>query len=153
MESLFGARLVDTVTASDVTLKVVSPLGNLKPGDIFHFKVPAATPRYWGSALEVKGGTVIAVDQDGRPALIANRLGKGKTLVSAYPIESYLAATPSVFENPETTQRIYEAFREWTGFTPLVRTDQPSVEASALIGDHLRYVVLVNHSAVAEQIT
>jgi beta-galactosidase len=153
MESLFGARLVDTVTASDVTLKVVSPLGNLKPGDTFRFKVPAATPRYWGSELKVIGGTVIAVDQDGRPALIAHQLGKGKTLVSAYPIESYLAASPSVFESLETTQRIYEAFREWTGVTPVVRTDQPSVEASALIGNHFRYVVLVNHSADAKNIT
>jgi hypothetical protein len=152
MESLFGARLVDTVTASDVTLKVVSPLGNLKPGDTFHFKVPAANPRYWGSALEVEGGTVIAVDQDGRPALVAHQLGKGKTLLSAYPIESYLAATPSVFEGSETTQRIYEAFREWTGVNPVARTDQPSVETSTLIGDHLRYVVLVNHSAAAKTI-
>ena len=153
MESLFGARLVDTVTASDVVLKVVAPLGSLKPGDIFHFKIPAASPRYWGSALEVEGGTVIAVDQDGRPALIAHQLGRGKTLVSAYPIESYLAATPSVFESPETTHRLYEAFREWTGVRPVVRSDQPSVEASALIGDHLSYVVLVNHSATAKKVT
>ncbi len=153
MESLFGARLLDTVTASSVTLKVVSAMGSLKPGDTFHFTVPAANPRYWGSALEVKGGTVIAVDQDGRPALVANQLGKGKTLVSAYPIESYLAATPSVFEGPETTQRIYEAFREWAGVKAVVRTDQPSVEAATLIGDHLRYVVLVNHSAAAREIT
>jgi endo-1,4-beta-mannosidase len=153
MEGLFGARLVDTVTASDVILKVVSPLGDLKPGDTFHFKVPAANPRYWGSALEVKGGTVIAIDQDGRPALVAHQLGKGRTLVSAYPIESYLAATPSVFEGVETTHRIYEAFREWSGINPLVRTDQPSVEASALIGDRRRYVVLVNHSATAKETT
>jgi hypothetical protein len=153
MEDLFGARLLDTVTASDVTLTVVAPLGNLKPGDVFHFKVPAANPRYWGSALELEGGTVIAIDQDGRPALVTHQLGKGKTLLSAYPIESYLAATPSVFEGAETTQRIYEAFRIWSGVKPLVRTDQPSVEASTLIGDHLRYVVLVNHSAAAKKVT
>src|SRR5207248_1790767 len=152
MESLFGARLVDTVTASDVTLKVVAPLGNLKPGDTFHFKVPAANPRYWGSALEVIGGAVIAVDQDGRPALVANQLEKGKTLICAYPIEAYLAATPSVFESPETTQRIYAGFREWAGLQPLVLTNHPSVEASALVGDHLKYVVLVNHSAEAQKI-
>jgi hypothetical protein len=35
MEGLFGARLVDTLTASEVTLKVVAPLGNLKLGDTF----------------------------------------------------------------------------------------------------------------------
>ena len=153
MEDLFGARLVDRVTASDVTLNVIAPLGNLKPGDTFHFHVPAANPRYWGSALDVKGGTVIAVDQDGRPALVANQLGKGKTLVCAYPIEAYVAAIPSVFESPETTHRIYEAFREWTGVKPVVRTNEPSIEASALLGDDHNYVVLVNHSAAAKTIT
>ena len=86
MEELFGARLVDTVTAFDVTLKVIAPFGGLKPGNTFQFRVPAANPRYWGSTLEVKGGTVIAVDQDGRPALVAHEAGKGKTLVCAYPI-------------------------------------------------------------------
>ncbi|HEY3625580.1 MAG TPA: beta-galactosidase [Terracidiphilus sp.] len=153
METLFGARLVDTVTASEVTLKVVAPFGRLKPGDTFQFRVPAANPRYWGSALEVKGGTVIAVDQDGRPALVAHEAGKGKTLVCAYPIEAYLAATPSVFETPEPTHRIYEAFREWTGVKPVVHTGEPSVEASALVGSDHHYAVLVNHSAKAVKMT
>jgi endo-1,4-beta-mannosidase len=147
MESLFGARLADTVTVSEVTLKVVAPFGTLKPGDTFHYTVPAANPRYWGSLLEATSGKVIAVDQDGRPALVANTLGSGKTLLSAYPIEAYLAAVPSVFEKPEGTYRIYEAFREWTGVKPLFHTDQPSVEVSGLNADHRGYAVLVNHSA------
>ena len=58
---------------------------------------------------------MIAVDQDGRPALVANIVGSGKTLLSAYPIETYLANTPAVFEKAESTHRIYEAFRNWTG--------------------------------------
>ena len=45
---------------------------------------------------------MIAVDQDGRPALVAHELGKGKTLLSAYPLEHYLAHVPSVFDKPET---------------------------------------------------
>ena len=149
MESLFGARLVDAVTVSEVTLKVVAPLGTLKVGDTFHYSVPSATTRHWGALLEVKGGKVIAVDQDGRPALVANTLGTGKTLLSAYPLEAYVANVPSVFEKPESTHRIYEAFREWTGLKPQFRTDQPSVEISALNGDHRGYAVVVNHSAQA----
>jgi endo-1,4-beta-mannosidase len=153
METIFGARLVDTNIVSDVTLKVVEPLGGLKPGDTFHFSVPGSGPRFWGSLLEVKGGKVIAVDQDGRPALVANTIGMGKTLLSAYPIESYLANTPSAFEKPENTHRIYEAFRKWTGVKPAFQSDQPSVEVTSLRGDHRGYAVVVNHSAQAYKTT
>ncbi len=153
MEAIFGARVADTVTASEVTMKVVEAFGNLKPGDTFHYSVPVANPRYWGALLEVKGGKVIAVDQDGRPALVANTLGAGKTLLSAYPIEAYLAAVPSAFEKQENTYRIYQAFREWTGHEPQFSTDQPSVEAGSLNADHRGYVIVVNHSADSQQAT
>src|SRR5208337_898121 len=105
------------------------------------------------SLLEVKGGKVIAVDQDGRPALVANTLGSGKTLLSAYPIETYLANVPSAFEKPETTHRIYEAFRNWTGIKPAFSSDQPSVEVTALQGDHRGYVFVINHSASQQNVT
>ena len=153
METIFGARLVDTVTASDVTLKIVEPFGGLKPGDTFHFSPPGANPRAWGSLLEVKGGKVIAVDQDGRPALVANELGSGKTLVSAYPIESYLASVPSAFEKPETTHKIYEAFRNWAGVKPAFTSDEPSVEVTSLRGDHRGYAVVINHSAQPHKVS
>jgi len=151
MDSLFGAHLVDTVTVSEVTLKVVEPFGDLKPGDTFHYVVPAQSPKYWGSLLEVKSGKVIAVDQEGRPALVTNTLGSGKTLLCAYPIEQYLANTPSVFEKPENTHLIYKAFRDWTRVQPVFLSDQADVEVSSLNADHRGYVVLVNHSGQAHQ--
>jgi len=145
MESLFGARLVDANPKDEVTLRVVEPFGNLKVGDTFHYSVPTATQRSWGAILEVKGGTVIAVDQDNRPALVSNTLGSGKTLLSAYPLESYLANAPAAFDKPENTHRIYEAFREWAGVRPLFHTDQPSVEVSSLSGGGRGYAVVTNH--------
>jgi len=153
MESLFGARLVDSNTASEVTLKIVEPFGGLKPGDTFHYFVPGANPRVWGALLEVKGGKVIAVDQDGRPALVINTLGKGKTLLSAYPLETYIANTPAAFEKPESTHRIYAAFRDWTGVDPAFRSDEPSVEVTSLRGDRHGYAFVVNHSAQAHKVT
>jgi beta-glucosidase len=153
MESLFGARLVDHLPVSDVTLKVVAALGDLKPGDTFHYSAAADNPRQWTATLEVRGGTVIAVDQEGRPALIANSLGKGKTLVCAYPLESYLASVPSVFEKTENTYRIYQAFRDWAGVKPRFHTDQPSVEAVSLNAQKRGYVVIVNHSSRLQRVT
>ena len=153
MASLFGVRLVDRAPSSEVTLKIVAPFGDLKPGDTFHYSVPTQTIESWGTLLEVTTGKVIAVDQNNRPALVANTLGRGKSLLSAYPLEHYLANVPSVFDQPEKTHRIYKAFGDWVGLKPAFRTDQPSVEVSALNGDHRGYVVLVNHSAEPQKVT
>ena len=48
------------------------------------------------------GGEVIAVDEKQRPALVAHKLGKGRTLLSAYPLEAWLGSQPEAFENHET---------------------------------------------------
>lgn len=146
MTSLFGARIVDRVISSEVTIKMVEPFGNLKPGDTFHYAVPSQNIQSWGVLLEVSTGKVIAVDQDGRPALVVNSVGSGKVLLSAYPIEHYLANVPGVFDQPENTRKIYEAFRDWVGVKPVFRSDRSAVEVSSLKGDRRGYVVAVNHS-------
>jgi len=146
MSSLFGARMADRAVSSEVTLKFVTPFGDFKPGDTLHYTVPSAGIESWGALLEVTNGKVIAVDQDGHPALVANTLGAGKTLLSAYPLEHYLANVPAVFDRPEDTHRIYEAFRDWAGLKPSFRADRPMVEVSTLNGDGRGYVVVVNHS-------
>jgi len=153
MDSLFGARLVDLIPVRDVTLKVVAPFGNLKPGDTFTYSASSDGPAQWGAALKLNGGQVIAVDQDGRPALVAHQLGKGKTLLCAYPIEIYLANQPSAFERKDQTQRIYQSLQEWAGIKAMVSTDDPSVEASALNAKDHGYMVLVNHSGQSKQVS
>jgi hypothetical protein len=146
MTSLFGARIVDRAISSEVTIKMIEPFGNLKPGDTFHYAVPSASIQSWGALLEVSTGKVIAVDQNGHPALVINSLGAGKTLLSAYPIEHYLAGVPGVFDQPENTMKLYEAFRDWVGVKPAFRSDRHEVEVSSLRGDHRGYLVVVNHS-------
>lgn len=146
MAPLFGARMTDSVPAGDLNLTVVKPLGDLKVGDTFAFKTPTSNPPHWGTGLQVQGGEVIAVDQDHRPALVAYTLGKGKTLLSAYPLESYLGNTPAAFEGPQTAYKLVRALRDWGGLHPLVSTDQPAVEAATLTGGTHGYFVLTNHS-------
>jgi len=150
MASLFGARIVDRAISSEVAIKITEPFGNLKPGDTFHFVVPSQSTQSWGVILEVSTGKVIAVDQDGRPALVINTIGAGKTLLSAYPIEHYLAGVPAVFDQPENTHRIYDAFREWAGIQPTFRSDRPEVEVSGLTAGNRGYLVVVNHSSQAQ---
>jgi endo-1,4-beta-mannosidase len=152
MASLFGARLADRAISSEVTLTFVAPFGDFKPGDTLHYMVPSATTESWGTLLEVTNGKIIAVDQDGHPALVANTLGSGKTLLSAYPLEHYLAAVPAVFDKPEDTHQIYAAFRDWAGVKPVFHADRLTVEVSTLNGDRRGYVVLVNHSDKTENV-
>ena len=153
MASLFGARIVDRAVSSEVTIKITAPFGNLKPGDTFHYNLPSANIQSWGVLLEVSTGRVIGVDQNGHPALVTNTIGAGKTLLCAYPIEHYLANVPAVFDAPENTYTIYEAFRDWAGFKPAFRSDRSEVEASSLKGDHRGYLVLVNHSERPQDVT
>jgi hypothetical protein len=153
MESLFGARLVDHSPVNEVTLKVVTAWGGLNPGDTFHYSAGGGSPRQWAATLEVSGGKVIAQDQDGRPALVANRLGKGATLLCAYPLESYLANVPAAFDKEENTCKIYQAFGAWAGVKPRFHTDQSWVEAVSLEAPDRGYVVVVNHSGKSRQVT
>jgi hypothetical protein len=144
MEEVLGARLEDHAPASEVALRIVEDFGGLKSGDTFHFTAGSG-PRQWPAILALRGGRVVALDQAGRPALIAHSVGSGKTLLCAYPIESYLAAQPSAFDNDQTTHRIYRAFRNWAGVRPAFETDSASVEVSSLNDSEHGYVVLANH--------
>ena len=146
MERLFGARLVDHISVNEVTLRVVAPFGDLKPGDSFHYAAPGGAIRRWPAMVEVHGGTVVATDDAGRPALILNTVGRGKTLLSAYPLENWLATSPGVFDGAESSYRLYRAFRQWAGVEPRFAVDNPAVELSALAGSGRGYIVVVNHS-------
>jgi hypothetical protein len=147
MAGLFGASLSDHAPAEQVTLKLVEPFGNIPVGSEFYFPADPSSPRYWPATLNVTGGTVIAVDGSGRPALVTNTCGKGKTLLSAYPLESYLAVQPAVFESPEFTHLLYHALAEWAGLQPMFSTTDPSVEVAALTAGKRGYAVLSNHAS------
>jgi hypothetical protein len=96
---------------------------------------------------------VIAVDQAGCPALVTNQVGKGKTLLSAYPIETYLADKLAAFETAEPAFRIYQALREWTGLGTPFRSSELLVEVSSLAAVDHGYAVLVNHAPNAKHVT
>ncbi len=152
MEDLFGARLADHFPAENVRLTVVAPWAGLQPGDSFGFRT-SGNIKHWPALLDRIGGQVIATDQDGHPALIVNTFGRGKTLLCAYPLESYLAVQAGAFEGEECTHRLYQAFSQWVGVDPLICTDQPSVEVGGLTGRGRGYAILTNHSPKARQVT
>jgi beta-galactosidase len=153
MGRLFGATLSDHAPAEDVLLTLVKPFGSLPVGSEFRFRADASSGRYWPATLDVTTGTVIAVDGYGRPALVANTCGRGKTLLGAYPLESYLAVQPAAFEGPESTHLLYRALAEWAGIQPMFSTDVPGVEAAGLTASRRGYAVLANHGPEPKQVT
>jgi endo-1,4-beta-mannosidase len=153
MSDLFGASLADHASAGEVTLTFVEPFGNIASGTVFHYQADSNNPRHWPATLDVTDGQVIAVDQDDRPSLVVHSFGKGKTLLSAYPLETYLAVLPSAFELSENTHRIYHGLVEWAGVTPFFSTDVAGVEVAGLIGEGRGYAVLANHQPEKCQVT
>jgi endo-1,4-beta-mannosidase len=154
MGDLFGATLADHAPAEEVALTIIAPFGDLAPGEVFRYHANGANTRHWPTTLDLAGGQVIATDQAGRPALVAYTAGRGKALLSAYPLESYLALTPAAFESQEHTHRIYRALRTWAGITPRFATNRPSVEVSVLVSQGGRgYAVLANHGPERQQVT
>ncbi len=145
MAELFGASLADHASAGEVTLTFVESLGEIAPGTVFHYQAEASNPRHWPATLDVIGGQIIAVDQDARPALVGHTYGKGKTLLGAYPLETYLGVVPSAFEHFENTHCIVRGLAQWAGYTPLFSTDAPGVEVAGLIGEGRGYAILANH--------
>jgi beta-galactosidase len=153
MSELFGASLADHASVAGVSLTFAKQFGDIAPGTVFRYSADSANPRHWCAVLDVTDGEVIATDQDGRPALAAHSFGKGKTLVSTYPLESYLAIQPSVFEHAEETHRIYCGLMQWAGFVPLFATDVPGVEVAGLNGSGRGYAVLANHQPGSALVT
>ena len=153
MGDLFGTTLADHTSVGEVTLTVVSSFGDLAPGQVFRYRADSANPRHWPAILDLAGGQVIATDQEERPALVANTFGQGKVLLSAYPLESYLAVRPSAFEGQENTHKIYRALWMWAGLTPMFATDRPSVEVSTLVGQGRGYAILAKHRPEPQSVT
>lgn len=153
MEDLFGASLADHAPASELALTFIEPWGGIVRGTTLRYQLEGGNPRHWPATLDIKGGQVIAHDGAGRPALVAHTFGQGHTLLSAYPLETCLAALPSAFERPDYTHRIYHGLAERGGLSPLFCTDIPGVEIAGLVGEGRGYAVLASHQPEKYRVT
>lgn len=145
MEDLFGASLEDRIIPRGwAEIEMVEDFHGLKKGQRFRYQV-GPSPADMGYLLRVRAGEIIAIDQEGNPVIVAHSLGQGRTLLSAYPLEHYLAQTPGAFEGEEPTWRLYRALRNHAGLRSLFDCDNPRVELGLLPCSNEGYLVVVNH--------
>jgi hypothetical protein len=77
-----------------------------------------------------EGVESLAVDGDGQLALAEHRLGAGRVVFCAYPIERYLMARPD--GSARDAHRIYRLIADEAGLEPAYDTRHPDVQARVL---------------------
>ncbi len=89
---------------------------------------------------------VIAVDSDGRPAILLNSVGKGAVIFSTYPLEYYLVNTNDVYKK-DTTYKLYRSLSRLAGIVPEFQTSNPLVELGYIrFKDESRFLLwIINH--------
>lgn len=83
--------------------------------------------------LTVQDAEVVAVDSHGRPAIVRRVLGKGKVILSSYPLEYMVLNTPDGSLNTEL-YRIYEALQVEAGISRRFKGGHPYLEVEVLKG-------------------
>ncbi len=143
---LFGAQLADRAPwQSSVHLTMIEDFFSLKVGDVIEVTCPEGIVGM-GMQLEMADGRVLAVDQEGRPALITKSINKGHTVLCAYPLEYSLGNNANAFEKPGNYQRLYRSLKSLAQIQSPFSIDDPRIEIGWLSGRDCDYVFLINHS-------
>ncbi|GDY29595.1 cellulase family glycosylhydrolase [Gandjariella thermophila] len=137
--------LVDPIVADTVEFTLTTELGGLPAGRRLSFPVAGNANSRAYLPVRPTESEVIAVDGEGRPALLRRRAGRGWTVLCTYPVEHMAALTPAV--NPEDTRVLYAALAEWAGVDRPVVVDEPHVAADVLDhADSRRFAFLTSQS-------
>lgn len=151
LNAMFGVEhqlrygLVDPLEGDEVKLTFRRRFGTIEEGTTLSF--PVAGTEHSRAYLPVRpaGAEVVAVDQDGRPAVLRRSVGSGSLVLCTVPIEHFAAATPRV--NPEPTYRLYDALAALAGVRRPVTVDDPRIAAGTLRHrDGRRFVFLVSQA-------
>jgi endo-1,4-beta-mannosidase len=144
---LCGFTLRDRATwQPEIEITFTADFGEIPMG--FKFSLPAfAGVDGTGVLIENESAQVLAVDQNGQPAILLHEYGRGKIIISTYPLELLLGKHYAAFETPRPEADFYRALKTLAGIQPLCETNHPEVECGILQREGRALVILVNHSA------
>lgn len=149
-DDYFGVRRLTRYGLTDevdeqVTFRFERDFGAIKAGEELHFKSGGTENSRAMIPVEATTGEVIAVDQQGRPAIVRNARGAGSMVLVTYPVEHFASANRAI--NPEDTWRLYDALADEAGVTRGVRVADGRVSVAEMShADGSRLVWCVNLS-------
>ncbi|HEX5951102.1 MAG TPA: hypothetical protein VFZ96_08870, partial [Actinomycetota bacterium] len=148
MDDLAGCRIADRAPAGGpATLRFVEDWGPFRVGDELALPDAPPGPRHdlhlRGVRIEVSDARPVAVDGDGRPALVVAERGAGRTVTSAYPVELLSAARPDAHGPSDRSHGLYDGLLRAAGITPAAA--HPDVSTGTLLGPVGGLVVCTNH--------
>lgn len=145
LNAMFGVRktlrygLIEPVESDHITVTFVADLGDITAGTELRFQVAGSEDGRSRLPVTPREAEVLAIDQDGNPALVRRRVGSGSMVLACYPLEYFAASARDV--NPEPTSRLYAALAQDAGHLPAVRVADPRVLVAAMVHeDGTRYV-------------
>jgi hypothetical protein len=141
--------VADVVQSDEVHFELVDDVGELPKGTKLSFGVGGEGTGRAYLPVEAAGAEVLAVDDQGRPALLRNRTGAGWMVLCTHPLEHWAASRPAA--NPEPTWQLYSALAGISGVSRPLRVEDPRVTVGALrIGEKDAFLAL-NLSPVSVQ--
>ncbi len=147
LEELFGLRVerrrgfLSPPKGERTELRLVEPFGELATEE--WVAVPAADAPFLPTAPTT--ARVLAVDEDGRPALTVHSVGRGKAFFCPRPLEWLLTSGTEV-HRWSPIHRLYRALRAEAGILPPFETKQPALSLSVLEGENgAQLLVAINH--------
>jgi hypothetical protein len=151
MLDLAGCRIADRAPMRERdVLRFVQPWGPFAPGDELTLPAPADRPDggdllHRGVLLECGDAQTMAVDADGRPALVHAARGAGHAVTCAYPLELLLAAAPDAHGPADQSWAVYAGLAALAGAST-AGADHPSLTTGVLRGRRGETMVVTNHS-------
>jgi endo-1,4-beta-mannosidase len=134
------------VPDGEITFTLTRDFGTLARGAKLAFCAAGTEQSRTCLPVRPDGAEVLAVDGQGRPALLLRRAGAGALILGTYPVEYLAAVSPDV--NPDATSTLYDALASYAGVRRAVTIDDPRVAADVLVrSDGRRFAWLVSHAA------
>lgn len=149
LNRLFGVKqkmrygLAESITDDVIQFKFVKDMGNIKAGQILNFTPAATTAALSYLPIDVEDTTqVIAIDQNGMPAITSYSNGTGTSFLCTYPLEHFAANVAN--DNPNNICTIYQAVAIEVGLTPQVYTDDCRITIGSMKSSEYNVFIAAN---------
>jgi hypothetical protein len=147
MDGILGCRLADRVPGGGpALLRFVRSWGPFGSGDELELPRGDGSLAQRGVVLRASDAETVAVDAEGRAALVVARRGAGTAVTCAYPVETLLAAVPDAHRPDDRSWGLYAGLAGLTLGDERPACTDPDVTLGDLRGPSGGLVAVTNHA-------